>query len=37
MMLDKERKAEQLAKDYKETNKDREEWRSSVQCQRDKK
>jgi hypothetical protein len=28
MMLDKERKAEQLAKVYKETNKEREEWRT---------
>jgi len=37
MMLEKKREAERLAKVYKETNKEREEWRASVQCQRDKK
>jgi hypothetical protein len=29
-MLDKEREAERLAKVYKETNKEREEWRALV-------
>jgi len=37
MMLDKEGEVERLAKVYKETNKEREEWRASVQHQRDKK
>jgi len=37
MMLDKEGEVERLAKVYKETNKEREEWRASVQRQRDKK
>ena len=37
MMLDKEREAKRLAKVYKETNKEREEWRASVQRRRDKK
>jgi hypothetical protein len=37
MMLDKKREAERLAKVYKETNKEREEWRSLVQRQKDKK
>jgi hypothetical protein len=36
-MLDKEGEVERLAKVYKETNKEREEWRASVQRQRDKK
>jgi hypothetical protein len=36
-MLDKEREAERLAKIYKKTNKEREEWRASVQHQKDKK
>jgi hypothetical protein len=36
-MLDKEGEVERLAKVYKETNKEREEWRASVQHQRDKK
>jgi len=37
MMLDKERKAERLAKVYKKkTHKEREEWRASVQHQKDK-
>jgi hypothetical protein len=36
-MLDKEREAKRLAKVYKETNKEREEWRASVQRRRDKK
>jgi hypothetical protein len=36
-MLDKERETERLAKVYKETNKEREEWRVSVQRQKDKK
>jgi myosin heavy subunit len=36
-MLDKERVVEQLAKVYKETNKECEEWRASVQRQRNKK
>jgi hypothetical protein len=30
MMLDKEREVERIAKVYKETNKEREEWRDSV-------
>jgi hypothetical protein len=29
-MLDKEREVERIAKVYKETNKEREEWRDSV-------
>jgi hypothetical protein len=37
MILDKECKADQLAKVYKETNKEREEWRASVQRQKNKK
>jgi len=37
MRLDKEHKVERLAKIYKETNKEREEWRASVQRQKDKK
>jgi len=37
MMLDKERVVGQLAKVYKETNKKCEEWRASVQRQRNKK
>jgi hypothetical protein len=36
-MLDKEGEVERLAKVYKETNKEREEWRASIQRQRDKK
>ena len=36
MMLDKEREAERLAKVYKETNKEREEWRALVQRQGEK-
>jgi hypothetical protein len=30
MMLDKEREVERIAKVYKKTNKEREEWRDSV-------
>jgi len=37
MMLDKECETERHAKVYKETNKEREEWRTSIQCQRDNK
>jgi hypothetical protein len=37
MILDKKREAERLAKVYKETNKEREEWRTSIQRQRDNK
>jgi hypothetical protein len=37
MMLDKECEAERHAKAYKETNKEREEWRTSIQRQRDNK
>jgi hypothetical protein len=37
MMLDKKCEAERLAKVYKETNKECEEWRNSIQCQRDNK
>jgi predicted transcriptional regulator YheO len=37
MMLNKEHEAERLAKVYKETNKEREEWRTSIQRQRDNK
>jgi hypothetical protein len=37
MMFYKERETERLAKVYKKTNKEREEWRVSVQRQRDKK
>jgi uncharacterized protein YdaU (DUF1376 family) len=37
MILDKECKVDQLAKVYKETNKEREEWRASVQRQKNKK
>ena len=37
MMLDKERGVERLANVYKKTNKKREEWRASVQHQKDKK
>jgi hypothetical protein len=33
MRLDKEREAKRLAKVYKETNKEHEEWRASVQRQ----
>jgi len=37
MRLDKEHEAERLAKIYKETNEEREEWRASVQRQKDEK
>ena len=37
MMLDKKCEAERLAKVYKETNKECEELRNSIQCQRDNK
>jgi len=37
MMLNKEHEAERLAKVYKETNKECEEWRTSIQRQRDNK
>jgi hypothetical protein len=37
MMLDKEREAKRLEKVYKETNKEHEEWRTSIQRQRDNK
>ena len=37
MILDKKREAERLAKVYKEINKEREEWRTSIQRQRDNK
>jgi len=37
MMLDKERGVERLANVYKKTNKKHEEWRASVQNQKDKK
>ena len=37
MILDKKREAERLAKVYKETNKEREECRTSIQRQRDNK
>jgi len=37
MMLDKEFEVEQLSKVYKKTNKEREEWRTSIQSQRDSK
>jgi hypothetical protein len=36
-MLDKERGVERLANVYKKTNKKHEEWRASVQNQKDKK
>jgi len=37
MRLDTERDAKRLAKVYKEINKEREEWRASIQCQKNEK
>jgi len=37
MRLDKERDTKRFTKVYKEINKEREEWRASIQCQKNEK